>query len=78
MGANNGPSVPSIAAPLYRIRSDGYDLEVFDERVVLVERRVGADGRLSGEVERLAELRNQGVLSEDEFAAAKRRVIGST
>lgn len=62
--------------PLYRVRSDGYDLEVFDGRVVLVERRVGTDGRLSNEVAKLAELRERGVLSEDEFAAAKRRVIG--
>ena len=35
----------------------------------------GAD--MTAELERLAALRNQGVLTDDEFAAAKRRLIGS-
>ena len=36
----------------------------------------GGAGDMSAELERLANLRNQGILSDEEFAAAKAKVLG--
>jgi hypothetical protein len=64
-----------MADVVYRLVSRGCQVEVFDERVVVLH--IGRDdARLSEEVAKLAELRERGVLSDEEFAAAKNRVIG--
>lgn len=60
---------------VYRLVGHGCEVEVFDERVVVLQ--VGRGVRLSDEVAKLAELRQRGVLSDEEFVAAKRRVIGA-
>lgn len=36
----------------------------------------GGGGDMTAELERLASLRNQGVLTDDEFAAAKAKLLG--
>lgn len=59
---------------LYKISGSGSDIEVYDSRVTIIERRVSAN--MADEVTQLAQLHERGVLSADEFAAAKRRVLG--
>lgn len=74
--ADDGPSwADPMNELIYRFAGYGCEVEVFDDRVVVLQ--VGrSQSRLSEEVSKLAELRERGVLSEDEFSAAKRRVIG--
>lgn len=59
---------------LFRVVIDGGTIEVFDARVVITERRIGAS--VAEEVAKLAELHARGALSPEEFADAKRRVLG--
>lgn len=62
---------------LYRLVANGCQIDVFDERIVVMRiSRQASD--LSDEVAKLAELRTRGALTEDEFTAAKRRLIGLT
>jgi hypothetical protein len=58
---------------LYRITGTGCQIEVFDRHITVVERRVG--GTITEELEHLAALRDRGVLTDAEFAAAKQRLF---
>lgn len=59
---------------LYKLATGTVAIEVYDARVTITERRIGA--AISDEVAQLAQLRERGVLSDEEFTAAKRRVLG--
>lgn len=63
-----------MAALLYRITGfGGSQIEVFDRRITVVERRIGAT--LADDVAQLAMLKDRGVLTDDEFTAAKQRLL---
>ena len=58
---------------LFRLVTATGSIEVFDARVTVTERRIGLG--LSDEVAHLAQLRERGVLTDEEFKAAKQRLL---